>query len=444
MKIVRDSKYRHVYGEAFKQKYEDLRPSSNTTESIGVRGNSKFHALAWQSGGGGSLAVLNSKQFGRLGPGVSLINGHSGAILDFEFNPFNECIIATASEDTTLKVWKVPEDGLKSNMREPLVSLEKHSKKVQFCTFNPSAEYIIASSAFDSVIKVWDMSEQEEVCGLTVPDQVMALKWNYNGSLLAATCKDKKLRIFDPRAGVCVGASKVHEGVKASKLAWIGHPTNSNECQKLITTGFSQQSERQCSLWDMRLFSETGDGVEPITTKNMEQGIGAIFPFYDEGTGLLFIAGKGDANVRYFEVTGDDMHYISDYRSGTQQRGLTFLPKHCCDTSKHEIMRGLKLESNCIQPISFRVPRRSESFQEDIFPDAPGMIPACSNEEWNAGAVVPPRLRSMRPGTEEVQMQASGSGVMSLKDTKAALVEAKARIVELEAEVAALKAELGR
>jgi len=39
-----------------------------------------------------------------------------------------------------------------------------------------------------------------------------------NGSLLATTCKDKKLRIIDPRNGDVLRMGDSHQGTKASKV----------------------------------------------------------------------------------------------------------------------------------------------------------------------------------------------------------------------------------
>jgi coronin-1B/1C/6 len=45
--------------------------------------------------------------FNALGPvpvSQPVINGHTGNVLDFDFNPFHDNIVASASEDTTVKV----------------------------------------------------------------------------------------------------------------------------------------------------------------------------------------------------------------------------------------------------------------------------------------------------------------------------------------------------
>ena len=36
-------------------------------------------------------------------------DAHSGDILDIQFNPFDDNMIATCSDDTTVKVWEIPE-----------------------------------------------------------------------------------------------------------------------------------------------------------------------------------------------------------------------------------------------------------------------------------------------------------------------------------------------
>jgi WD40 repeat protein len=284
--------------------------------------------------------------------------------LDFEFNPFDEYILASASEDMTCKIWKIPDDnGIpKGHLREALVNLEGHQKKVSFSTWNPSAANIIATAAFDFSLKTWNVEDQAEVFSLTTPEQVTHIKWNYTGSMLAITSKDKTLRIVDPRENKLVSGCKIHDGIKASKVEWLGSASETAENFKLVTTGFSSQAERQIGVWDMRKFSSTiEEEVEPLNLLILDQGTGALFPFYDHGTQMLYVAGKGDGNVRFFESAVEEpyMHYISDYRSTVPQKGFCFMPKRCVDVGTHEIMRGLKLESTSVVPISFKVPRKS-------------------------------------------------------------------------------------
>ncbi|CAE7583051.1 Coro6 [Symbiodinium natans] len=448
MKVVRDSKFRHVFGNATKENFQDLRLSSKPLETTGIRGNAKFVCFPWESGGGGTLAVIPATKFGRLPRETPLVAGHTGGIMDFEFSPFDDHLLLSASEDLTMKLWQIPSDGLTQHLKEPLLTLEGHGKKVSFSTFNPCVSNIVASTAFDLTCKVWNLTEQEASFSIPVPEQVMHIKWNYTGSLLAVTCKDKKLHIVDPRQSKMTMGCKICDGPKPTKVEWLGG-TNPEDCNMLVTTGFSSQAERQINLWDIRKLPADGQGdVAAMASLNVDQGTGALYPYFDPGTQMLYIAGKGDSNVRYFEVTNGDpyLHYLEAFKSTVPQKGFDFLPKRCVDVSVHEVMRGLKLETSAIQPVSFRVPRKSEAFQEDIFPDCPAGVPNMAADDWVSGQECrPPTLTPMRPGTMRVQgTTSSAPAVVSVKDLKKQLAEAQARISSLEAENAALKEELAK
>lgn len=47
------------------------------------------------------------------------------------------------------------------------------------------------------------------------------------------------------------------------------------------------------------------------------------------------------------------------------ERGMTLLPRRALDTQEHEIARVYKLSGGCVEPLSFIVPRKSESFQSE-------------------------------------------------------------------------------
>lgn len=75
-------------------------------------------------------------------------------------------------------------------------------------------------------------------------DTIYSMSFNYDGSLLSTTSKDKILRVIDPRKGEVVQQGESHKGAKASRGVWCG-TTN-----KIFTTGFSKMNERQYGVWD--------------------------------------------------------------------------------------------------------------------------------------------------------------------------------------------------
>ena len=63
----------------------------------------------------------------------SLLEYHKSTIFDMDFSPFNENVLVTASQDTTLKIKILPDGGLTENTREFDADLKGHTKKVLFC-----------------------------------------------------------------------------------------------------------------------------------------------------------------------------------------------------------------------------------------------------------------------------------------------------------------------
>ncbi len=89
---------------------------------------------------------------------------------------------------------------------------------------------------------------------------------------------------------------------------------------------------------------------------------GALIPYYDYESKIVYVAGKGDGNIRYYEITDSEpyIHYLSEYKSSAPQRGLGFMPKRGLDVTKNEIFRFYKLHAtgNICEPISMIVPRK--------------------------------------------------------------------------------------
>ena len=107
---------------------------------------------------------------------------------------------------------------------------------------------------------------------------------------------------------------------------------------------------------------------------------GVLFPYYDYDTRMVYVAGKGDGNVRYYEILTEPPYvfYLSQFISGEPQRGFGVLPKRGCETHSCEIFRFYKLHAtkDLVEPIKMIVPRKSEMFQDDIYPETAAPAPS--------------------------------------------------------------------
>jgi coronin-1B/1C/6 len=146
-------------------------------------------------------------------------------------------------------------------------------------------------------------------------------------------------------------------------------------------------------LWDAKNLAA------PLTTIEIDQAAGVMMPFYDEDVKMLYLTGKGDGNVRYYELTDEApfLFALAEHRTNVSTKGADFLPKRALAPLRCEVARMLKLTSDSMEPISFIVPRKSESFQEDIFPDTYAGVPSHSAESFFSGNDAAPKKVSMDP-----------------------------------------------
>lgn len=317
--------------------------------------------------------MIPINQVGKASENLPLCTGHTGPVLDTDWSPFKDTVIASGSEDTRVMVWNIPEAGLTETMSTPSLVLDGHTRKVGSVLFHPTAENVLASSSTDGTIRFWDInSGQTRAQAEGFPDVINSISYNYNGSQLAATCKDKKLRLIEVRTGSVTAEVDSHVGIKGSRTVWLGNSPF------VATTGFSRTSERQVFIWDSRKLAK------PLVTETIDQSAGMLMPFYDDSTKMLYLAGKGDGNIRYYEWDAEEtrLFYLTEYKSASPQRGMGYLPKRGVNVSEVEVARLFKCADNIIEPISFRVPRKGDSFQADIFPPCPAATPAVSAADF--------------------------------------------------------------
>ncbi|XP_065283537.2 coronin-6 [Dermacentor albipictus] len=388
--IVRTSKFRHVFGQALKREqcYDNIRITKQSWDSNFCAVNPKFLAIIIEAAGGGAFMVLPLNKTGRVDVNHPLVAGHKGPVLDIAWCPFNDNIIASASDDAVVRVWQIPNFGLVRPLVDPVVELPGHERRVGQVLWHPSANNVLLSVGADCKIIIWNVGTGEILSCIDHPDSVFSCCWNWDGSRIVTTCKDRKIRVYNPRTGDVEAEDFGHEGAKPQKAIYLRDGL-------IFTTGFSRMSERQYAL---RVESEL---AQPVVLEELDTSNGVLQPFYDPDTNLLYLAAKGDSNIRYFEVTDEPpfVHYISTYQSSEPQRGMCAMPKRGCDVHQCEIARFYKLHSKGLcEVISFTVPRKSDLFQQDLYPETPGDTPAISAEEWAEGKDADPILINLKEG----------------------------------------------
>lgn len=436
---IRASKYRHVFCDTPKPEHchSGLRLSTVTGDQQYIKASAKYYAVAL-FGGGGPMHIGRLDRPGRFESGTSSqVEGHTGSVLDMDFNPFDDSMFASASEDTTIKIWSIPEDweptdekGLAKkgeNLTESLTDLTAHRKKVTLLRFHPTASNVLASASADYTVKTWDIEMGEEISTFDNFNNslVQDIVWDGRGETYAISCKDKKVRFVDPRSAALSSViEKVHDGLKSVKLTYLG------DTGKICTVGHSRQ--REVKIWDLKNLSE------PLHSDSLDTASGALLPLFDNDTNVLYLCGKGDGIIRPYEFEDKKpfLHKLNDgFRSTTPAKGCCLVPKRGLNIMQCETARILKVTNNeGIHPLSFTVPRKSDAFQDDIFPDCPSTQPAHTAEQWKEGSSKVPNTMSLNPALAGSNKSngAKKTKLRTVATISVELKEAKERISYLE------------
>lgn len=407
-RFVRASKYRHVFGQSSKREagIENVKVTNSAWDTNIISASGKYISINWNASGGGAFAILPAPSpFGtiqgfphKLPDSLPLARSHTAPVLDTDWSPHNDSLVASGGEDGKVMIWKVEasafegwgQEGWEPKDFDPVWRIDGSPRKIGQVKFHPTASNVLASASGEHTVKLWDLARTESPRSVLTGhgDAIQSLDFNWTGTLLATTCRDRKLRLFDTRTGgEAVSVADGHSGIKGARVVWMG-------CMdRVATTGFSKMSERQVGIWDVT------SGPKNVKMMPIDQSAGVIMPFWTDN-GILILAGKGDGNIRYYEYVAenDTLAALDEHKSTEPQRGMCFLPRRALNVSENEIARAYKVTGTYIEPIAFIVPRKAEGFQPDIFPPALSLEPSLDAAELFNGKCAPRNLVSLDSG----------------------------------------------
>ena len=366
-------KYKNVLGETQKEQWTNVDLSTTATEGRLLAANPKYIAASWNTTNGG-VAILNPKEHCSVKSDTPLIKGFRGQIIDLEFSPFHYDILATSSEDCSIKLFKIPENGLTKTITQELQILKGHLKKIPFMNFNPNVSDCLLSSSFDNTIKIWDLNKAKEFISIELPATPSSTFWNENGSLIASCTKNKTLNIFDPRTNKKILTTTCHDSIKSSKLVWINN-------ENLITCGFTKTKAREFKIWDVR----NGENCKPISVNTIDHSSALATPYLDKESKLLYIMGKGESTVRIFNLNNDKVYKCIDFTSKEPSTVNAMYDRRVVDYNKCEIDKFIRFSNKCLYTVSFKIPKKIDYFDPSLYPEINSGEPALNFDQWANG-----------------------------------------------------------
>ena len=373
-----ECKYHNVIGETQKKQWVNFDLCITATDGRLIAANPKFLAASWNTTNGG-VAILNSNDPCSVKPDIPLIKGFRGQVIDIEFSPFCHNILAAASEDCTIKLFKIPKNGLTKTITKDLQTLKGHFKKIPFINFNPVVSDCLLSSSFDNTIKIWDIIKQKQFFNMELSATPSSVFWNENGSLIAACTKNKTLNIFDPRTNKKILTTASHDSIKSSKLTWINN-------ENLITCGFTKAKAREFKIFDIR----KGENCQAVSITTIDHSSALITPYYDRESKLLYIMGKGESTVRIFSLNDDKIYQCIDFSSRDPSTVNAMYDRRSVDYNKCEIDKFVRFSNKSLFSVSFKIPRSIDFFDQSLYPPMDSGEAVLNFDQWVNGETKDP------------------------------------------------------
>ncbi len=137
-----------------------------------------------------------------------MARSHTATVLDTDWSPHNDSIVASGGEDGKVMIWKVEssmfegwgQEGWVPQDFDPVLRIDASPRKIGQVLFHPTASNVIASSSGDYTVSSGILPIQK-IHARCFQDTVILFRvWH---STLPGPCwrhiRDRKLRIFDPR-----------------------------------------------------------------------------------------------------------------------------------------------------------------------------------------------------------------------------------------------------
>ncbi|CAJ0930417.1 unnamed protein product, partial [Mesorhabditis belari] len=377
------SKFRHIFGQTF-SKQESYDWGTARCHTLAV--NPRFVTASLDGPSAGCILVSRIQDCGKFSQTIRL-SEHKSTVLDLKWNPFNDNILASASADNTVKIWHIKNDGSGHVVR----TLAANTRRVEQIEWHPTVDDVLLIMGADSKIILWDAAGDKLI--FEIDDYLAScVAFSPNASLFAATAKNKhRVTIFDSRTGNAMKSTSLpHEGNASLKVLFSSQT-------RILTFGTTKANRRQFAIFSLSSFNS------PLCVVDIDGSSGLLMPVFDNDLNILFVTGKGDTVIRFYELLDQPPWsiYLNETCQHLPHTAIAHVPKRALNFSICEIFRFYRLhpEFSSVIPLSVIAPKRSEcAFHSDLFPQSKAPTPALSLAEWRAGLDLPPVLIQLRVG----------------------------------------------
>lgn len=175
--------------QLYTQQYNIIN-SNTSVNSVKISPDGQILAYCTSSG----LIRVHEFATGKL---IVEFSDHTKGINDIDFSPINSDVLASGSDDLTVRLWSIKK-------KKCLKILKKHTYHVTTVKFTLRGNVLITGSA-DETITIWDLTSGKNLKTLAAhSDPILAISLTPDNTIIASGSYDGLMRLFDCETGQCL------------------------------------------------------------------------------------------------------------------------------------------------------------------------------------------------------------------------------------------------
>ena len=256
-----------------------------------------------------------------------------GQILDIEFSPHNNNILASANQYNLL-FWKIPDENFNNISIEECQMHHEHNNKINYISFNPVIKDMICTSDLDNKIFVWNDEKLESYNDFQLDEKASMIEWNPKGDLIGVTTEKKYINIIDSREKNIILKKKISISCFTPKFVWVD-----DNSFAVIGSSMNDKSSKNLKLWDIRNIKEgeTDKGEKASVQIDKDKFINST-PFINRELKLIYVFKVLSPKVDVFNYSEGNFEKET-YDINLEPSFSLLFNKKMLDSNKNEIDR---------------------------------------------------------------------------------------------------------
>lgn len=135
---------------------------------------------------------------------IKKLKGHKNNVTSIAWNPQNSNILASGSQDKTIKIWNLTKGKVQR-------TLTGHTSWITNIEWSPRGDQLLSAS-YDTTIRLWDGNTGKLIETFTGhKNWVTSISWNYGGTMIVSGSADRTVKVWNIETGEVLSTFVNHQ-----------------------------------------------------------------------------------------------------------------------------------------------------------------------------------------------------------------------------------------